>query len=230
LDKFLPLKKVAVRKARRPTPWFNENISASIRAKNKAKQTFERSGSDSDRNIYRRLKNELKASICQAKIDYLKSSMAKAKSCPQMAAQIWARVNSVLGRQEVKEDNKLSLPLDVINDHFQNIAVTKQHKSAAEYDLPSLTAANNLSQFVFPEIPVSTVLSHLSSLDITKATGPDGLSACFLKENLMRLQNHLLYCIMNHSGLVSFLWNGRSLISILYIRVDLQMMLPITGQ
>ena len=109
--------------------------------------------------------------------------MAKAKSCPQMAAQMWACVNSVLGRQVVvKEDNKLSLSLDVINDHFQNIAVTKQHKSAAEYDLPSKPAANNLSQFVFPEIPVSSVLSHLSLLDTTKATGPDGLSVRFLKE------------------------------------------------
>jgi len=127
LDKFLPLKKVTFCKAR-PTPWFNENISASIQTKNK---TFERSGSDSD--SYRRLKNKLKASICQAKIDYRKSSMAEAKSCPQMAAQMWAHVNSVLGQQEVKEDNKLSLSLDVINDHFQNIGVTKQHKSVAEY-------------------------------------------------------------------------------------------------
>ena len=44
LDKFLPLKKIAVRKARRPIPWFNKNILASIRSKNKAKQTFKRSG------------------------------------------------------------------------------------------------------------------------------------------------------------------------------------------
>ena len=41
--------------------------------------------------------DELKASIRQGKIDYLKSAMAKAKSCPKMAAQMWARVNSVLG-------------------------------------------------------------------------------------------------------------------------------------
>ena len=81
----------------------------------------------------------------------------------------------------VEEDNKFSLSLDLINDHFQNTAVTKQHKSA-EYDLPSQSAANNLSEFVFLEIPVSTVLYHLSPLDTTKATSPDGLSARFLKE------------------------------------------------
>ena len=103
LDRFLPLKKVTVHKARRPTPWFSKNILARIRAKNKAKQAFEKSGSDSDGDIYRRMKNELKASIRQAKIDYLKSSITKVKSCPQMATQMWARVNSVLGRQVVKE-------------------------------------------------------------------------------------------------------------------------------
>ena len=147
LDRFLPLKKVTVHKARRPTPWFNKNILARIRAKNKAKQAFEKSGSDSDGDIYRRMKNELKASICQAKIDYLKSSITKAKSCPQMAAQMWAWVNSVLGQQVVNEDGKLSLSLDVINDHFQNIAVTKQHRSAGEYDLSSQSTADVLASW-----------------------------------------------------------------------------------
>ena len=70
----------------------------------------------------------------------------------------------------------------MINDHFQNIAVTNQHRSAAEYDLPSQSRSSDHGQFVFPVVFVSTVLSHLSLLDTTKATGPDGLSARFLKE------------------------------------------------
>ena len=41
---------------------------------------------------------------------------------------------------------------------------------------------------------------------------------------------HLLYCIMNHFGLVSFLWNGRDLMPLQYTRVALWMMLPITDQ
>jgi len=96
-----------------------------------------------------------------------------------MAAQMWSRVNSVLGHQDVKQDVNPSLSLDMINGHFQNIAVSNHHRSAAEYDK---STASNLDRFVFPEVSVSTVLSHLSSLDATKATGPDGLSARFLKE------------------------------------------------
>ena len=33
LDKFLPLKRVTVHKARKPTPWFNDSISASMHIK-----------------------------------------------------------------------------------------------------------------------------------------------------------------------------------------------------
>ena len=68
-----------------------------------------------------------------------------------------------------------------IESHFQNVAVTKQHRSAGEYDLPSQSTADVFSQFVFPEI-LFHCLAYLSSLDTTKATGPGGLSARFLKE------------------------------------------------
>ena len=84
----LPLKKVIVHKARRPTPWFNDTISEGIQTKNKAKQTFEKTGSNLDENIYRNLKNKLKASICQAKVDYLTSSIAESKSCPQVVSVV----------------------------------------------------------------------------------------------------------------------------------------------
>ena len=36
--------------------------------------------------------------------------------------------------------------------------------------------------FLFDRISVSTVLSHLSTLDVSKYTGPNGLSAAFLRE------------------------------------------------
>ena len=36
--------------------------------------------------------------------------------------------------------------------------------------------------FQFCELSAEVVLSHLTSLDISKSTGPDGLSACFREE------------------------------------------------
>ena len=105
-------------------------------------------------------------------------------------------MNSILGRQDVKPAAKPLLSLDMINDHFQTIAVTDMHRSAMEYELPPHSTASNPSQFVFPEISASTVLSHLLSLDTTKATGPDSLPARFLKEVSNVIVEPLTACIV----------------------------------
>ena len=60
LNAFAPLHRVSSRKARRPTPWFNDFIAAKIKEKNCAKRIAVQSGSERDRDLYRRLKNELK--------------------------------------------------------------------------------------------------------------------------------------------------------------------------
>ena len=64
------------------------------------------------------------------------------------------------------------------------------------------------SQFVFPEISASTVLSHLLSLDTTKATGPDGLSARFLKEvsNVIVEPLTVLYNESLQTGVIPLEW------------------------
>jgi len=133
-----------------------------------------------------------------------------------MAAQMWLRVNSVLGRQDVKHYVNPSLSLDMINDHFHNIAVSNHHCNAAEYDFPSQSTASNLDWFVFQEVSISTVLSHLSSLDITKATGPDGLSARFLKEISDEIAEPLtaLYNESLQTGVIPLEWKKSHIIPV----------------
>ena len=60
------------------------------------------------------------------------------------------------------------------------IAVTSSHQSADNFAIPATSCDTN--PFTFTEISESLVLSHLDSLDPRKSTGPDGLSARFLKE------------------------------------------------
>ena len=62
----------------------------------------------------------------------------------------------------------------------RELCVTSDHRSANCFTLPSVSSSANA--FSFHEISPSTVLSHLSKLDVTKAMGPDGLSATFLAE------------------------------------------------
>lgn len=68
---------------------------------------------------------------------------------------------------------------DSINKFFQNVTVTSGHHSANCFTLPCVSSSANA--FSFHDISPSTVLSYLSILDGTKAIGPDGLSATFLK-------------------------------------------------
>ena len=73
----------------------------------------------------------------------------------------------------------ISLPLDAINELFQNVATTDSHKSSEHFNVPVDCPS---TAFQFCELSVEVVLSHLTSLDASKSTGPDGLSACFLKQ------------------------------------------------
>ena len=74
----------------------------------------------------------------------------------------------------------------VFNEDFQNIAITSQHRPAILYVLPSDDVIND-NCFMFDKISVLAVLSRVTSLGVMKSTGPDRLSAQFLKEILMKL-------------------------------------------
>jgi len=91
---------------------------------------------------------------------------------------MWSYINSVIGRPKSDTNNRVSP--DTINDFFQHVAISPQHHSASSFtSFPSNRAAN---AFTFKEISVSTVLAHLSNLDVRKSMGADGLSATFLRE------------------------------------------------
>ena len=92
---------------------------------------------------------------------------------------MWSCINAVIGcSKSHKSVIGDSVSLDSINNFFQTVAISSKHQSADSYVLP----ACDTGDFSFDRITVSTVLSHLSTLDVSKSTGPDGLSAAFLKE------------------------------------------------
>jgi len=83
----------------------------------------------------------------------------------------------VFGRNTHKRTVSMDSPaLNSINNHFQIVAISSDHESAASFVVPS---RNN--PFKFSEISVSSVYFHLQHLDAKKSTGPDGLLARFLR-------------------------------------------------
>ena len=97
------------------------------------------------------------------------------------------------------------MPLDSINNIFQNVALTDRHKSAESFTVP---ADSHDAAFQFGELSVEVVLSYLSSLDVSKATGPDGLSARFLKEISSEIAEPLttLYNESLRTGIIPLEW------------------------
>lgn len=207
LNYFLPLRKVYSKKSKRPTPWFSEDISNFIKMKNQAKKKAEWSNLEGDWIIYRACKNTLKSLIRQAKLQFISNSIFCTKSHPHVAAQLWSRINVVLNRSTLPPASfDASIPLDTLNSFFQTVAVTPHHQPARCFVLPD----NNISGagFSFDDISVDTVFRHLSSLDVRKSAGPNGLSARFLKEIAVEIAAPLahLYNLSLQQGIVPREW------------------------
>jgi len=73
--------------------------------------------------------------------------------------------------------NDSGVSLEGINEFFRTTAITDGHQPGDSF-VPS-TAHSSISDS--DHIEPSVVVSLLESLDIRKSTGPEGLSALFLK-------------------------------------------------
>ena len=179
--------------------------------KNQAKKKAEWSNLEGDWIIYRACKNTLKSLIRQAKLQFVSSSISCTKFHPHVAAQLWSRINIVLNRSTSPlASYDASIPPDTLNNFFQTVAVTPLHQPARRFVLPDDDHSGG--GFSFNGISVDTVFRHLSTLDVQKSAGPDGLSACFLKEIAVELLHRfLIYIICHCSGELCHM-HGSSLI------------------
>jgi len=88
-----------------------------------------------------------------------------------------------------------NISLENINNFFRTVAVTDSHHTADTYvPLISVDSSGSVKDsFYFDGIEPSTVVSLLKKLDIKKSTGPDGLSALFLKQVVEEIAVPLTY-------------------------------------
>ena len=181
LELFAPVKTVSCsRSCHRPTPWFSSSLLEAVKRKQQAKRKAELTGNSNDIMHYKRLKNYLKVCIRQAKVSYIQKLISEAKRNPHLSGQLWAGVNSVLGRYHRKQASiDTSLSLDSVNDVFRSVAVTDDHQPASTF---CQVEAESDSSFHFCEVDNSVVLHLLQNLDEKKSIGPNGISARFLRE------------------------------------------------
>ena len=102
--------------------------------------------------------------------------------------------------------HSIFIPPDILNNFFQTVAVTPLHQPARRFVLPDDDHSGG--GFSFNDISVDTVFRHLSTLDVRKSAGPDGLSAHFLKEIAVEIAAPLahLYNLSLQQGIVPHAW------------------------
>ena len=144
--------------------------------------------------------------------------MLQSKSSSKRAADLWSRINNIIGHS--KEHKSVvcdTLPLDSLNEYFQTVAVGPTHQGAECFIIPQDSLAPN--PFTFNTVSISSVRSHLLSLDITKPTGPDNLSARFLwaiVDQIVSPLTDMFNCSFLEVG--RCLLSGSALISLLFTK------------
>ena len=177
MDKHFPLRKVSCKYSRRHTPWFSEDIKKAIQQKNKARRVAEHSGNPDD------FSNSLKTLVRSAKLEHLQDVLRQSRKFPHMASKLWEQVNEIIGRKKLQKlvsvGGQLYISLDQINNFFRTVAISSNHQPAGDFvpdcDQHAVIKCN------FCTFSVSSVLTQLQTLNIKKATGLDGISACYLR-------------------------------------------------
>ena len=182
LDQYAPRHTVVCKHSHRPTPWLTPALSSAIKQKKQAKRRADSTANDADIALYKKLKNQLKCHVREAKLGYLKQLLLQTRNNPHSAADLWSGVNNIIGRYRARKNNTINttLSLDSINDFFRTIAISTSHEPASNFI--DSTNSGDTPTFHFQIISSSAVLSLLNKLDVRKSVGPDGISARFLKE------------------------------------------------
>lgn len=83
--------------------------------------------------------------------------MLRSRTNSARAADVWSHVNTVFGRNSHKRTVSMDSPaLNSINNHFQTVAISSDHESAASFVIPSssirsdpFTFSERSHQFIF---------------------------------------------------------------------------------
>ena len=112
--------------------------------------------------------------------------MLQCENFIQKAPYICGHVNNIIGRAKAAVSNE-SLSLDSLNKQFQTVAGNSSHQSAGSFAIPATSYVTTFAESWVPS----------RSLDHRKSTGPNGLSARFIKEaadGIAALLANLLIC------------------------------------
>ena len=197
IDKVAPVKEVRLKQ--RNKPWFSGEVRNMIQRRNQALLKFRRTKNNIDYLEFKRIRNQTHHKIQSYKknyvLDQLEESQNNAKELWKNLKQLGMPTKTKASRSCIglrMYDNKIVFDNKTVankfNKFFCNIAAKLAEKLEKrpfhETKIPDFYKEKGVSpcDFKLKAISVDKVQKLLSSLNVTKSVGSDGISARFLKD------------------------------------------------
>ena len=176
--------------------WMNSECRKAIRKKNRCFTKFKRTPSARNWDIYRIIRNECTEVCRQAKRNHEDQIYNKLNDPTITTKKYWSIIKEISG-------NKKSMSIPPILEDGQYISTNKEKATLFNnffvkhcrlpQTIPELPAFESKTNATISNIRVNDdlVLKQLLSLDVNKATGPDGISNTILKNIAPGIYKHL---------------------------------------
>ena len=228
VDDHFPLHTVRLRS--HSLKWMNDRIIKLMRSRNYFRTKFKRTRCSSDWNKFKLLKKAVIRELRRAKADYF-ANVASTTHNPRKG---WNLLNSAVRPKQkghissivTSSGESVTSSTDIVHSFNNHFSALYNTLPSARHCVPDFGIGSN--QFHFVPVSVEAVLDGLNSLVVSKATGPDGLSARILKLAAPMIAGSL--CTLFNACQVFFLMTGSLLMFILCLSLVIVAFSPITGQ
>ena len=200
-------------------PWFNEDLSRSIKERDYLKKVASRTRLDKDWSIFKAKRNFVSNLKSQLKREYYQNTLLQNKQNPK---RLWKTLSNIIPNDTQTNNSPKTITRDgieisekkeiaeVFNNFFASIG--SQLASAFNFsDTFHICPVINKSTFHFSQIPLSTVQKTISTLDNSKATGLDRIGVRVLKSGSPIISFYLthIFNLSLRTGCVPKCWKKK---------------------
>lgn len=194
-------------------PWFSQQCSQAVREENSAYQAWKSQPNSCNLSAFRQARNACKTQIENSKNSHVQSIARELTSCPSGSRPFWSLAKAIRQNFSTSAFPPLSKPdgsLATSPEEKAN-ALAEAFAENANLDagdqVPSLPSSlpASMSPISFRQPLIRKILS---SLDISKAPGADGIPAIVLKNCAPELTPILckLFSLSYDSGVIPVCW------------------------